>query len=181
MVILVTCPKPTAVHHPLTPCIQRCLPASPPALHDSAQSRKPAEAPQPALSSVAQDNPHISVATSRLELLLCHACACAHAPVSTAAAAAATHAATAPVPSHIPALCTLCPVLPATTNHTNRHGYFSNEPSTTPPQRQPQTLHPTSTQQLLCRCMHTFEPTELGELAFEKGEIICAVNCGYKD
>jgi hypothetical protein len=29
--------------------------------------------------------------------------------------------------------------------------------------------------------LHTFEPTEQGELAFEKGDIINVVNHGYKD
>jgi signal transducing adaptor molecule len=31
------------------------------------------------------------------------------------------------------------------------------------------------------RALHTFEPTEPGELAFEKGEIIKVVDRGYKD
>jgi hypothetical protein len=31
------------------------------------------------------------------------------------------------------------------------------------------------------RALHTFEPTEPGELAFEKGDIIKVVDRGYKD
>ena len=31
------------------------------------------------------------------------------------------------------------------------------------------------------RALHAFEPTEPGELAFEKGEIIRVVDRGYKD
>lgn len=31
------------------------------------------------------------------------------------------------------------------------------------------------------RALHTFEPTEAGELAFEKGDIIKVVDRGYKD
>jgi hypothetical protein len=31
------------------------------------------------------------------------------------------------------------------------------------------------------RALHTFEPTEPGELAFEKGEVIKVVDRGYKD
>lgn len=31
------------------------------------------------------------------------------------------------------------------------------------------------------RALHTFEPTEQGELAFEKGDIIKVVDRGYKD
>jgi signal transducing adaptor molecule len=31
------------------------------------------------------------------------------------------------------------------------------------------------------RALHAFEPTEAGELAFEKGEIIKVVDRGYKD
>lgn len=31
------------------------------------------------------------------------------------------------------------------------------------------------------KALHTFEPTEPGELAFEKGDIIKVVDRGYKD
>lgn len=31
------------------------------------------------------------------------------------------------------------------------------------------------------RALHTFEPTEAGELAFEKGDVIKVVDRGYKD
>ncbi|KAI0318377.1 hypothetical protein OF83DRAFT_1056989 [Amylostereum chailletii] len=88
------------------------------------------------------------------------------------------------VPSETPSY-TATP-MPSYTGTTSAPSYTASTPAVAVSQTSPQTASSpapsiTSTIVTRVRALHTFEPTEQGELAFDKGDVIKVVDRGYKD